>query len=362
MGYIYDDGTTYTGSLVSFANADGVKKITSLVVPFSPTQAGSGVPSPSNVRTISGVTGVSAYVGPNQDQSGGTAYSADWTSVAGALCGGNIDLVNGAITVYHAIVDLSTLSWIAGSSPTADGSTAYVATITGMNTDNSNQDMISDVCSLGATKYISNMVENTMIRNNGRLIIAANSAPTSGHVVYPLATPVTYNVSGLSIPTLTGQNYVWTQSGLPVSVTVADYLHGFQGWLIKVGENMDLVPTAMIEATSYKVTPDQRMEESAERDVSGVLHRVTVPNMPPKIEFNTPPCYNSAVSALNAIFRAAYSVSAERKLLVAFYDPEEDMYKTWECYMPDVQYPMRTIDVAAKTILYDPIRYAFIGY
>lgn len=137
---------------------------------------------------------------------------------------------------------------------------------------------------------------------------------------------------------------------------------GFQGWLLKVGSTLVEVPTKMIQAETYKVTPDQRMEESAERDVSGVLHRETVPNTPPKIEFETPPCYNGDVSALNTIFQNAYSNAAERKLPVAFYDPGENCYKVWDCYMPDVDYTMRQIDVTAKTIFYDPIRYAFIGY
>ena len=141
-----------------------------------------------------------------------------------------------------------------------------------------------------------------------------------------------------------------------------DPITGFQGWLLKVGNPLVLVPTSMIQAETYKVTPNQRMEESAERDTSGVLHRETVSNMPPKIEFETPPCYNSDVATLNGIFSTAFSVQAERKLPVAYYDPEEDCYKTWDCYMPDADYPIRTIDVTAKKIFYDPIRFAFIGY
>lgn len=137
---------------------------------------------------------------------------------------------------------------------------------------------------------------------------------------------------------------------------------GFQGWLVKVGPNLTLVPTTMIKAETYKVSPNQRMEESAERDASGVLWRETVPNMPPKIEFETPPSYDAEVNALNAIFRNAFSNADERKLKVAFYDPEENVYKTWDCYMPNIDFPIRTIDIDEKTIFYDGIRYAFIGY
>lgn len=137
---------------------------------------------------------------------------------------------------------------------------------------------------------------------------------------------------------------------------------GFQGWLIKVGNPLVEIPTTMIEAESYKVTPDQRMEESAERDTTGYLWRDTVRNTPTKIEFNTPPANNTQVSNLNSILRTAFTVTSQRKLPVAFYDPEENCYKTCDAYMPDVQYPMHMIDSTAKTILYDQIRYAFIGY
>jgi hypothetical protein len=158
------------------------------------------------------------------------------------------------------------------------------------------------------------------------------------------------------------ENYVRASNGASITVVVSDVLHNFQGWLLKVGSGMTLVPTEMIKAETYKVSPNQRMEETAERDSTGVLWRETVPNMPPKIEFNTPAAYDTDINALNAIFRAAYSNEQERKLRVAFYDPEENVYQTWECYMPNIDFPIRTIDTDAKTILYDEIRYAFIGY
>jgi hypothetical protein len=180
-------------------------------------------------------------------------------------------------------------------------------------------------------------------------------------LVYELATPLTYQLTPKQIAALT-DNYVWASNGASITVTVSDVLHDFQGWLLKVGSGMTLVPTEMIKAETYKVSPNQRMEETAERDSTGVLWRETVPNMPPKIEFNTPAAYDTDVNALNAIFRAAYSNEQERKLTVAFYDPEENVYKSWECYMPNIDFPIRTIDIDAKTIFYDEIRYAFIGY
>ena len=63
----------------------------------------------------------------------------------------------------------------------------------------------------------------------------------------------------------------------------------FSGYLIKVGTGTPVeIPLKYMRAETYSVTPNQRLEWSAERDVTGVLHRETTPNMPPKIEFNTP--------------------------------------------------------------------------
>lgn len=136
----------------------------------------------------------------------------------------------------------------------------------------------------------------------------------------------------------------------------------FSGYLIKVGSPAVEIPLRYMRAETYSVTPNQRLEWSAERDTTGVLHRETVSNMPPKIEFNTPLMTNSDIAVLNAILNAAYSNTAERRLTVNYYDPETDSYKTHDCYMPDVQYSIRNVDTVNNVINYEELRYAFIGY
>ena len=138
----------------------------------------------------------------------------------------------------------------------------------------------------------------------------------------------------------------------------------FSGYLIKVGTGLAAVeiPMKYMRYTSYKVTPDQRMEWSAERDTTGVLHRETVANKPPKIEFETPYMTNSDIVALNTLIQGKYTVAAERKLDITYYDPESDSYKTAAVYMPDVDYKIYNVDSTNNKILYEPLRYAFIGY
>ena len=140
----------------------------------------------------------------------------------------------------------------------------------------------------------------------------------------------------------------------------------FSGYLIKVKNQTTSayveIPLKYMRAETYSVTPQQRMEWSAERDVNGFLHRVTVANMPPKIEFETPLMTNTEVSALNTIIQNGYINSAERKVNIQYYDPESDSYKTHDCYLPDVNYTIRNVDVTNRAINYEQLRYAFIGY
>lgn len=140
----------------------------------------------------------------------------------------------------------------------------------------------------------------------------------------------------------------------------------FSGYLIKVAKTASdthvEIPLRYMRAETYSVTPNQRLEWSAERDINGFLHRTTVANKPPKIEFETPLMTNSDIESLNAIIRAAYSNNSERKLNVQYYDPETNTYKTHDCYMPDVQYQIRNIDSARNIVNYEQLRYAFIGY
>lgn len=138
----------------------------------------------------------------------------------------------------------------------------------------------------------------------------------------------------------------------------------FSGYLIKVGSgnNKTEIPLKYMRAETYKVTPNQRMEWSAERDMTGVLFRTTVENKPPKIEFETPCMDNTDIAALNTILSGAYTNADERKLPIEYYDPESDTYKTHDCYMPDVTYKIRNVDAVNNVINYEQLRYAFIGY
>ena len=131
--------------------------------------------------------------------------------------------------------------------------------------------------------------------------------------------------------------------------------------LIKIGGNGGTVlPMKYIKLEGYNITPNQRMESEAKRDVTGVLHRTTVAHTATKIEFNTPPMTNKDVDAMMTLFKNAWSSTAERKLTLYYYDMESDNYKESTFYMPDIKFQIDHID--GNTVYYKETRIAFIEY
>ena len=85
--------------------------IAALTVNIEPVQSGSGDPSPTNVRPITGWTGLHVYVS-DADTTNPTTYTMDWMDDAGTVYGGTLDVTTGLLTVDRLMVDLAT--WTTG--------------------------------------------------------------------------------------------------------------------------------------------------------------------------------------------------------------------------------------------------------
>ena len=136
----------------------------------------------------------------------------------------------------------------------------------------------------------------------------------------------------------------------------------FNGKLIelKTGNSYVNFPMDYIAADSYSITPNQRMESSANRATSGKLVRETVNHTASKIEFETPPITNKEVAAMNLLFSNAFTNALKREMDIRYYDPETDTYKEGHIYMPDTQYPIYRVDLNTNTIYYQKLRFAMI--
>ena len=137
----------------------------------------------------------------------------------------------------------------------------------------------------------------------------------------------------------------------------------YAGYLLKLGGSSGVeFPMKYIKVEGYNITPNQRMESSATRSVTGVLHRATVSHTASKVEFNTPVLTNREVDAMMTLFKNAWTSTLERKLTLYYYDMETDSYKTGTFYMPDIKFEINHIDNNFNIIYYNEIRVAFIEY
>lgn len=82
-------------------------KAVDLKVSLSPKQSGSGTPSPTNVRPITGYTEGVVTVKDEDETTQDTATIAFGQTVFG----GSVDFKTGKVTVTHAIVDLGSYTW-----------------------------------------------------------------------------------------------------------------------------------------------------------------------------------------------------------------------------------------------------------
>jgi len=135
----------------------------------------------------------------------------------------------------------------------------------------------------------------------------------------------------------------------------------FNGYLIKVGGPSGVpLPMEYIKLEGYDITPNQRMESSAKRTVTGVLNRTTVDHTASKIEFSTPVLTDKDIHAIMGLFWNAWTSAIERKLDLEYYDMETGTYKTGTFYMPDIKFTISRID--DNVVYYNNITFKFIEY
>lgn len=192
----------------------------------------------ANICPISGLTGLSVYVSPTQDPDDATVYNVDWTTQAGTVYGGTVDVVTGVLTVTHGLYTFAgDEAWTLQSGQyggTKYYSTAYLVRSTAkLPADNSKS--VPILTSIGEFNYSYNVIHthpySMCIAADGRIGIEGNLYNPNGdtlkdvQLVYELATPLTYQLSPQEVEALVGTNNVWSSSG-GVSVTVTTPLGG----------------------------------------------------------------------------------------------------------------------------------------
>jgi len=216
---------TAEGVIASFVDgADGIP-LKSLVVGIEPVQTGSGDPSPTNVRPISGWTGIEVTVSPTTDAEDGETYDITFPTEAGTVYGGTLDVTNGVLTVDMTIVDMGTLNWVYYSTKQR-----IVAQVNGGKPakDNIGLDGACSVYKVVNTSYKlapdkSIVIGNNFISNSYAAMVVHDEDYTDGEtfktavsgqmLVFPISTPVTYQLTPTEVTTLLGTNNIWSDTG-----------------------------------------------------------------------------------------------------------------------------------------------------
>ena len=134
----------------------------------------------------------------------------------------------------------------------------------------------------------------------------------------------------------------------------------FNGYLLKMGA--DVFPLSFVYKNSYSITPNRRQDVDSTRNANGVLERNVLDHMPSTISFQTKPMYNDDLEKMMSFIRSHYSVEKEKKLVLEYYCPDINGYKTGEFYVPDISFPIDMVDVKNKRILYREFQLEFIEY
>lgn len=133
----------------------------------------------------------------------------------------------------------------------------------------------------------------------------------------------------------------------------------FEGYLMKSFGT--IFPHKYIQISTYQTTPSQRQDLDSYQDSKGNLHRTVVPHDRSKIVFKTIDNLKLAEKQeIQAFFNGAMTNARERKVTLAYWNDEDNMYKTGSFYIPDVTYPIKRI--MGNDIVYDSVEYHLIEY
>jgi archaellum component FlaC len=202
-----------------------------LKVGIEPVQEGSGDPSPENIRPISGHTEANVVVSPTTDTEDGTTYNIQFKDGDNPLTvyGGTLDVVSGVLTVDRLCVTYSDTDKKKNSSFRLYPAPSN-ALVTNADSEQPSPLFICDKYKfMSIAEIVSTTAENIgigisktstsfYIKDTAMLQMTLEEAQTylSSHpidVVYPLATPIAYQLTPTQVKSLLGTNNVWADTG-----------------------------------------------------------------------------------------------------------------------------------------------------
>lgn len=235
---------TVSGSLISITDAIGGPVI-NVTVAINPVQSGSGDPSPTNVRSISGFSAANIVVSPTTTAGDGTTYTVQF-GTAGTVYGGTLDVTTGELTVTHRYmladgVNVKTTGGYGAGGPkwlpcitlsAADYAvwdtmkTSYLKTKPDASFNIQNDENTADFGNSAhvIVLHIGTMqgTDGTHGYNSASEVHAAVNAYLQQNplqICYELATSTTVQLTQTEVALLTGTNNVWSDTNGNVTLT-----------------------------------------------------------------------------------------------------------------------------------------------
>lgn len=218
---------TLVGNVISITN-DQDYTVDECIVSFDPIQSGTGDPSPTNIRPITGWTELNIWQEATYDTSASPEVSVSWQTEAGTVYCGELNLNTGVLKATHASIDLGSLTWVYFSSLNynlisdydlhAQSTIGKPNAICSCYTVYSYADGISAETGITIVNQIDAQTSNIktciwvhdLNYNNAN---AFKQDVTGQLFVYQLKSPVTYQLTPYQIELLSGSNVIWTDGG-----------------------------------------------------------------------------------------------------------------------------------------------------
>lgn len=362
-----------SGDIITITDGAENTPLKSAVVNIEPVQSGSGDPSPTNIRPISGWSEVNVWVKPTYD----TTLTPTATIPLGqTVYGGTLDVLAGKLTITRKTITLDGSQNILASKNNRfyfnigeafKVATSNQSTYAGVTSDRMKPMSwadLSDSYTVGDSACCGPVYGNGIAFRWSNITTAADwktyftNNPTQ--FTYELATPIEVDLTPQTIKTLLGTNNIWADAGsmgieyYPAAASIVAVQNRSTKAYVSI-------PLGMIRYETYQITPQQTIDLDSYRSENGNLLRNPVATKC-KIEFNTPLMTDSEWAEIWKIIKAGFNNNTERKLKLKYYDTLSATYKTGYFYVPDVQTTIRNIEEGAGVINYNEIRIAFIEY
>ena len=208
---------TVSGDPATFDDAVPYIALKQLKVNIDPVQSGSGDPSPTNVRPISGWTEVNVRV---YNESEDNSYNIP---LGQTVYGGVLDVVSGILRVDKAMVDLGSLAWTRNKLSDVDWYYFRCEPSGMVNTTTiGNNSAICSTYKSNGVSYVANMGDDSFTQYGITLffrddaysdLATFRTSVTGQQLVYELATPITYQLTPTEVRTLLGDNNIWSDTG-----------------------------------------------------------------------------------------------------------------------------------------------------